>query len=236
MLVICHSFPSCPLWQHRSVFYVWESVAYVLYDIFSTWCFFFLWEEIKPLIQLLKTFTKCYALNCAPPPKLIDWALIFSVTAFGHRGLRDWLRLHEIRSLGPNATGLRSSWEEEGSPHLFLHAVIVKRQWGTPQEGGLSTGREVPSEPNPADTLSLGVQPPEPWEKQVSIVSVTQSVVFVWQPKQTNTLDYWVLLFILSVISNIMFFLEFDYLLTYIGIKFSECLIFMFLSVIILSL
>ena len=50
---------------------------------------------------------------------------------------------------------------------------------GTPQEGGLSTGREVPSEPNPADTLSLGVQPPEPWEKQVSIVSVTQSVVFV---------------------------------------------------------
>ena len=39
-----------------------------------------------------------------------------------------WLRVNEIGRLGPNATDLLSSWEEEGSPHLFLHAVTVKRQ------------------------------------------------------------------------------------------------------------
>ena len=139
-----------------------------------------------------------------------------------------WLRVNEIGRLGPNATDLLSSWEEEGSPHLFLHAVTVKRQWGTWQEGGLSREREVPSEPNRADTLISGVQPPEPWGKQIPGCGICVTAQAV------DTLGYWALPPISH--SDIMFLLEFDYLFTYTGIKLSACLIFMFPSVIILSL
>lgn len=95
--------------------------------------------------------------------------------------LGTWLRLNEIWRLDPNATDLLSSWEEEGSPHLFLHAVTVERQWGTWQEGGLST-EKVPSEPNHADTLILGVQPPEPWEKQIPVCGICVTVQAEWHP------------------------------------------------------
>ena len=113
----------------------------------------------------------CYRLNCAPPlPNvLLILTLSQNVTIFGDRAFKEVIKLNEAVRIGPNPMWPVSLLEEirKHRETRGMHADRAKTPWrGSKKMVICKPRRQALGGEKSADTMTLVIHPPKPWENK----------------------------------------------------------------------